>query len=130
MFAVGCDSRRIVRLFPWQIVDPMLHARSASSTALHSAIFDASAIIFFSVVADRSRLRIIIDRDLVAVFGDERVQRFDQMPRRTIDHRFQRRMNVLRRAASPFFAARNQLQLDHALRAKAHRDDAVEVLHR
>src|SRR2546422_8100806 len=39
-------------------------------------------------------------------------------------------MNVLLRTASPFLAARYELELDHAFRAEAQRDDAVEILHR
>ena len=53
-----------------------------------------------------------------------------QMPRRTVDHRLERRVNVLRRTASPFFAARYQFELDHAFRAEVHGDDAVEILRR
>ncbi len=38
-------------------------------------------------------------------------------------------MNVLGRTAAPLFAAGSQLAFDHAFRAKAHRDDAIQSLH-
>ena len=81
---------------------------------------------FFS--SRRKRLRVIVDHDHVTVVGHERVERFDQMPRRAVHHRLERRVNVLCRTASPLFAARDKLELDHALRAEVHRDDPVEVL--
>src|SRR5471030_2721942 len=37
-------------------------------------------------------------------------------------------MNILRWTAAPFLAARYELELHDALRAEAHRDEAVEVL--
>src|SRR2546423_14879369 len=37
-------------------------------------------------------------------------------------------MNVLCRTASPFFATRNQLQLDHALRSKVHGNNPIQIL--
>ena len=81
---------------------------------------------FFS--SRRKRLRIIVDHDYVTVVGHERVERFDQMPRRAVHHRLERGVNVLCRTASPLFAARHQLKLDNAFRAQVHRDDSVQVL--
>ena len=102
-----------VRLFPRQIVDPMLHAE-----LLFRQRFAARLRYFFDhrffFGSQRKRLRIIVDHDHVTVVGHERVERFDQMPRRTVHHRLERRVNVLCRTASPLFAARDQLELDHA----------------
>src|SRR2546430_1227271 len=42
----------------------------------------------------RKRLRVIIDHDLVAIVGNKRVERFDQMPRRAVHHRLERGVNV------------------------------------
>ena len=106
-----------VRLLPRQIVDPMLHSELLLRLrfAPHFRHFFDHRFLFG---AQRKRLRIIVDRDFVAVVGDERVERFHQMPRRAVHHRFERRMNVFGRTASPFFTARYQFQLDHAFRAR------------
>ena len=82
----------------------------------------------FLLRAQRPRRRIIVDLDRVAVFRHERVQRVNQTPRRTVDHRLERRMNVFGRAASPFFAARDQFQFDHAFGTEVHGHDAVQIL--
>ena len=78
----------------------------------------------------RKRLRVIIDHDLVAIVGNKRVERFDQMPRRAVHHRLERGVNVFCRAATPFFATRYELQLDHAFRAEIYRYNAVQILSR
>ena len=69
----------------------------------------------FLLSGQRKRLRIIVDHNHVAVVGHERVERFDQMPRRAVHHRLERRVNVLCWTASPLFAARDKLELDNAL---------------
>jgi hypothetical protein len=127
MFTVGCDSNRFVGLLPGQIANPMLHAelflRLRFAACSRHFLYHR---FFFG--AERKWLGIIVDRDLITVFRHERVERFDQMPRRTVHHRLQRRMNVLGWTASPFFATRYQLKLDYAFRAEVHRDDAVKIL--
>src|SRR5262249_24761536 len=76
----------------------------------------------------RKRLGIIVDHDHVTVLGHESVKRFDQMPRRAVYHRLERRVNILCWTASPLFAARYKLELDHALRTEVHCDDAIKIL--
>ena len=116
-----------IRLLPRQIVDPLLHA-----VLLFSQRFAARLRYFFDhrflLISQRKRLRVIVDHDHITVVGNECVERFDQMPRRTVDHRLERRVNVLCRTATPFFAARNELELNHAFRAEVHCDDAIKIL--
>ena len=50
------------------------------------------------------------------------------MPRRAVHHRLERGVNVLGRTASPFFAARHQLQLDHAFGSEVNSNNAVQIL--
>ena len=97
---------------------PAPTAGRRSNAARRVCFFDCASLRIFDAVrdhrlllrADRPRLRVIVDRDLVAVVRDERVQRLHQMPRRAVHHRLERGMNVLRRTASPLLAARDQLQ--------------------
>src|SRR5262249_18624745 len=71
----------LVRLLPWQIIDPVLH------TVL---LFRLRFATYFRYFFDhrlffrtrRKRLRVIVDHDYVTAVGYERVERFDQMPRR------------------------------------------------
>src|SRR4029453_3888434 len=118
-----------VRLLPRQIIDPMLYAE-----LLFRQRFAARLRYFFDhrflFSGQRKRLRIVVDHDYVTVLGHEWVERFDQMPRWTVHHRLERRVNVLRRTASPLFAARDKLEFDNAFRAQVHRNDPVEVLRR
>src|SRR5205823_13905937 len=75
--------------------------------SLHDALpicFDAHLTHFFNhrflFCAQRMRFWIIVDLNFIAVLGDKRVQRFDQMPRRTIHHRLERGVNVFGRSRS------------------------------
>ena len=76
------------------------------------------------------RFWIIVDLNFIAVLGDKRVQRFDQMPRRTIHHRLERGVNVFGRSASPFFTARYEFQLNHAFRSEVHCHNPIQILRR
>ena len=64
----------------------------------------------------------------IALRVDQRVERLHQMPRRAVDARTIRRMNVLGRSTSPLLTARDQLRFDHALGAERDRDAPVPVL--
>ena len=82
MFTVGCDFQ--------PLVSACSHGRS-SIQCLHAELlllllaslraFDDIRDHLLLLRAQRPRLRIIIDRDLVAIRRDERVERLHQMPR-------------------------------------------------
>jgi hypothetical protein len=57
-------------------------------------------------------------------------ERFHEAPCGTVDHRFERRVDVFCGTASPFLTTRNELELHDAFRAESNGDDAVEVLRR
>src|SRR5579871_5315839 len=78
---------------------------------------------------ERPRLiREVLNGRRVAIRANQSRQRLYQMPGRAIDARFIARMNVPLRPASPALAARNQLQLDHALGPQVDGDGAIQRL--
>src|SRR4029453_17114895 len=70
----------------------------------------------------------VVDQDRIAVVRNQRVERLDQGPPRTVDHRLWGRVNVLRRAVAPFLAARYEFEFHDSLRTEGHRDDTARIL--
>ena len=69
-----------------------------------------------------------VNGGVVAVGGDQRHQGLDQVPRRAVHPRFVARVDVTARSATPALAARDQLELDHALGAEGDGHLAVKPL--
>ena len=75
---------------------------------------------FFVGVRKRARLGgETFDDGIVAVGRNERRERFDEMPRGTVDASFVAGVQIFLRAAAPTFAARNQFEFDDAFRAES-----------
>src|SRR5262245_57656438 len=68
------------------------------------------------------------DRRLVSIGCNQRYKGLHKMPRRTIDIGLEARVNILSRSSPPFFASRNELALDDALRTQIYRHPTVQSL--
>ncbi len=125
----GARYQQFQRFEPVHIVHPMFHAELflGHSLALPPRRFPDHG---FLSRAQRARLLcVIIDSRRVAVRTNQRRQRLHQTPRRTVHARFIARMDIEFRAASPVLAARDQLQLNDALRAERRHYRAIQRLH-
>ena len=83
------------------------------------------------LLAGGQRLHILepaVDRRRVAVFGNQRVERLDQVPGGAVDIGHQARMDVLGRTPAPLLAARDQLRLDRRPWRRGRRHRAVARL--
>jgi hypothetical protein len=78
----------LVGLLPREIADPMLHAEGFLRLRFAAARRGGGDHRLL-VGVQGARRRVVVDGDCVAVGGDERVERFDEMPRGTIHHCFQ-----------------------------------------
>src|SRR5216117_208557 len=124
----GARHQELQRLTPAHIVHPVVHA---DLPFRHLFIETVGRFRDHGLFRGRERSRLVgesVDRGVVAVGRDESSDGFDQVPRRAVQPRFVARVDVALGPAAPTFAARDELQLDHALGAEGDDHLAVEFL--
>src|SRR5215813_9893207 len=114
--------------FKIHIINPVLDAERFLCGFFVQSLGGACDHFLFRIADWTGFVRKVIDGGILTVGRHERSERFDEMPRRTIEARFVAGMNVFDRATTPFCAAADEFEFDDAFRAVGGDDGAVEVL--